>query len=403
MNVTLAEWECIISELQALDNKATLSGQEERHRVTLLAKASMLKQGISGDEARHATVSRLRKELGLPEPWIPEYAKVKNPRAVREWKNFLAKGEMRDTNLAGSQTISYTEGGSGGYLIPYGFDERQDVLMSQYSYDAIVRPEFCAEFETATGNPMSTPIVDDFTPSGSPVVYTVGASVILSEATQETQRSIKSAVVNWQDAPKFSSGVVVVPRELFDDAQYGIENAASLVEAVIARRHSIGLGRAMISGAGLTGGLTLNLPAGTKITSASSTLALTDWTSLYSTLPVWYRQGAVWYMHDNTRLALYNLLQTSGRTAVELPTQFMGLPIAICNDMNATAAGAANIVVLANPRYLMKRKAGSYIQMLTQRYADSGSIGFLGIMRADFATALYGSASAPVASMSQHA
>lgn len=410
-SIALNELTETIQELETLTSKQNFTKQDEHRHAFLLAKVSLLKQGVSGRDIAEARMDSLRAELGIPKYQMRKL-RITNPIAVAEWRSMVedakefqrmvARGEVR-ANEAGTQSITAPSGSVGGFLVPFGYDDRQDVLMSKYNLDAIVMPPYCAEFDTGKGNPMTTPVVDDFALVGSPASVNMSGSV--PESTQGTEQDMVVGRVAWPEVPTWRTGRLAVSWELFQDAQYGIESVAGLIEAVFAKRHAIGLGRAMITGAGVTSGLINNLPSGTTITSAASTLALPDFTGLYAELPVWYRKNAVWFMHDNTRLALYNLLQTSGRVATELPTQFMGLPIGVCNSMTPQAAGAKSVVVIADVTYLQKRKAGTYVQRYLEAvgHAEAGMIGFQGFMRADFSPALLTSPLPPIASLNQHA
>ena len=183
--------------------------------------------------------------------------------------------------------------------------------MSQCALDQIVMPPFCTEFPTPTGNPMKTPVVDDFSTSNSPA--SIGKSYILSENTLDTDIPINTSQVPWGETPKFSSGSINITTELMDDAQYGIENAGtgSCRSGDCPPCHAIGLGQAMITGLARIGGLTANLPSSTAITSASSTLALADLSACMPNFRFGIADRGVWYMHDNTRLALHKLLESS--------------------------------------------------------------------------------------------
>jgi HK97 family phage major capsid protein len=402
----------IHAEIDALENKPTLSFKEEQRRVSLLSKAATLRSGVSALELNRATLYQMRKELGMTQGDMWAH-RIKDERTVaeyhamladaREFQRSIARKEIR-ANEAGTQTLTYTEGPAGGYFVPFGYDTRQDVLMSKFALDQIVDPAFCTEFPTGNGNPMSTPVVDDIVETGtSPVTFTVGAARVVAENTADTEQDIKTNAVPWSETPTWRSGVLLITWEMFHDAQYGVEGVAGLIEAVVARRNAIGLGQAMITGQNVSGGLTSNLPAGQVSTSAASALAIDNFIDLYGSLAAPYRMNAAWFMHSNTQIALYKLLQTTGRSATELPTQFMGRPIAVCNSMNAQGAGVPNVVVLADVNYLQKRKAGTpNLQKYVERYAEYGVVGFQGFYRADFNTALWGSQVPPVVALSQH-
>ncbi len=412
-NTRLEALQSTIAECEQLTTLPKMSEQQRQRFTWLLAKQAMLRDGVQESEINAATIYRLNKEMGITEQQMFQH-RVKDPQAVADWHGLLLRdrqfanrvkrGEIR-ANLAGAQSLTASEGSAGGYFVPYGYDDRQNVLMAKYAVDDIVLPPYCTQFETGSGNPMATPMVNDFVTTGSsPIVFSNGAATIVNENTLGTPQDIITDAVQWASTPNWRSGRLVISWELFEDARFGLAQVAGLVEAVVAKRMSAGQGPAFITGAGLSGGLLPTLPAGTKVTSNSSTLALADFISVYKKLPAAYRRGAAWFMHSDTHVTLYELLNTSSRPATELPRMFMNCPIAVCNSMNAAGAGVPNVAVLAHPDYLQKRVADSHIQRYVEApgLAENGAVGFEGFQRCDFNVALFDAQFPPCASLQQH-
>ena len=75
--------------------------------------------------------------------------RVKDPQAVADWHGLLLRdrqfanrvkrGEIR-ANLAGAQSLTASEGSAGGYFVPYGYDDRQNVLMAKYALTTLYCP-----------------------------------------------------------------------------------------------------------------------------------------------------------------------------------------------------------------------------------------------------------------------
>ena len=394
-----------IEELEVLTSKPSLSSRDEKRHAFLLSKVSLLKSGISVTELRNYETDRLRQEAGLSR--LPERAATKLPADVEaEWRSF-AKGEpVRATsvppdrevraNEAGQQTITWTQGTPGGYFVPQGFSQR--LFETMKNYDQLFDPRFCNVVETDTGASMPFPVIDDVS----------NASVQVGETSQSTEVDVANFGSTTLNAWSFRSKLVAVSIELLQDSNFPLP---SILERVFALRHARGVGKAMVSGSGVsqpTGLITGALAAGAPIVVASGSSSNTggaetgsasvgtqDINAAYHSLDPAYRRGACWAMSDGTLKYLEGLLDKSGRPLVYLgwgldneglgPCVY-GLPIAICPSM-PTMAAAQNSIVLYNPNYLVSRRVPS--SMYVRRYWEipalvtAGLVGFEGWLRAD--------------------
>lgn len=395
-----------IEELESLTAKPTLSGRDERRHSFLLAKISLLKQGVSVHELRTYEQDRLLREAGLNR--APQSARTKLPVEVeKEWRDFAAGKNVRLTsrppdrevraNETGQQSITYTQGAPGGYFVPQGIHDRAFETMRQY--DQIFDDKFSNVIETDTGANTPFPAWDDVT----------NASVQVGEAQQSTEVDIANFGNVQLNAYAFRSKIVGVSLELLQDSNFPWP---SILERVFAMRHARGVGQALITGSGVqspTGLLTAVVASGAVpvIASGSSTntggsetgatsIGTNDINSLFAKLDPAYRPGACWYMADSTLEYLRTLLDKQGHPIVSfhksltdtfMETPFiLGKPVAICPSMPSLGS-SKNPVVLANPFYFVQRRVPSsmYVRAFWQNptLVTYGLVGFESWLRVD--------------------
>ena len=249
--------------------------------------------------------------------------------------------------------------------------------------------------------------------TGSPLV--AAKSVIVGESISNSYGFVKADSVQFGATPCYRSGIVFASTELEQDSAF---NLLQLFEQVFNRRHSQAFGADMINGAGTLAsgsgpgvayGITSALPAGTTVTSASSTLALSDLETLYTTLPRQYRKGAKFYMSSDTLLVVSKLVESANRNNSGTLDKLFNRDIVTCDSMNNSAAGATATVVFAHPGYILQRRVrgSAFIRRFSQGgdtlgAIESGLIGYQSYFRADARPMLYDSVQPPVASLNQH-
>jgi HK97 family phage major capsid protein len=432
INQSLEERFKVISELEAIDSTpGDLSRKQESRKATLLAKLAALRDGTAVEELRRWEQDRLLREAGLPR--APERGRLGrlDEDIEAEWRNFAQGGEVRKTHvppdsevraysgqLAGQQSILTTQGGKGGFFVAPGMSPR--LYSAMKAYDAIFDDQFCNVVETDTGAVTPFPIWSD-----------VGnAAVQVGETVQGVEVQVAPIGSTQLNAFAFRSQIVAVSIELLQDSNWPI---GAVLEKIFAKRIARGVGKAMISGTGVsspTGLITGAIAAGAKVVVASgsstntggaetgaNSIGSVDLGKLYAALDPAYRdQTAAFYMNDGTLQYIRQLTDKQGRPLIELGRDgltgttgtvayLLGKRVAICPSMPSMAS-AANSVVFANPDYIVQRRVPS--ATFVRRFAEAvnlveaGLCGFEMWSRFDSNLVSGDSNFAPAAVLQQH-
>jgi HK97 family phage major capsid protein len=396
----------LTEELLQLSSLPNPTKKQERRSSELMAALSALKFGHTVEEIRHWQQDRLLREAGLPK--LAETGRLGrlSQENEAEWRAFgrgepvrpsrVPKDSELRANVAGQQSITYTQDIPGGAFVPQGMYDRAFESIKQY--DKIFDPQFSNIVETDTGANMPFPVWDDVT----------NQSVQVGEASQSTELDVANFGSTGLNAYSFRSKPVGVSIELLQDSNFPI---GKILERVFAMRHARGVGAALISGSGVnapTGLTTAVLASGASpvIAAGSSTntggaetgatsIGTQDINTLYHKLDAAYRSGAAWYMNDNTLSYVDGLLDKQGRPIVKfcdgLNGQYgvpyiHGKPVAICPSIPAMAS-AKNSVFFGNPMYFIQRRVPS--SMYVRRYWQNptlvqfGLVGFESWLRVD--------------------
>lgn len=122
----------IVSRAQVLAR----GGQSDRKQAdALLSDASTIrKSGLSSDEARRKYSNAVAATLGLPETDYSKKAQEQRhcEKVFREFLSGRGDAELRDMSV-GSESISYTQGADGGFLVPQSFYDSVILGMTQLS------------------------------------------------------------------------------------------------------------------------------------------------------------------------------------------------------------------------------------------------------------------------------
>lgn len=403
---TFTELYNAIEECERLSSLESPTQQQRTRCNFLLAKISLLKQGVNPAELRRAEQDRLLGMLGQPR--LPERSRTGLDAEVeQEWRKFFAGEPVRSTmippdrevraNEAGTESISFTQGVPGGYFVPLGMYDRAFETMKQY--DQVFEDWASNVVETDNGASTAFPVWDDV----------ANASVQVSEAAQSTEVDIANFGTTQLNAYAFRSKIVAVSIELLEDSNFPL---GKVLERVFAMRHARGVGAALISGSGVaapTGLLTAVVASGAVpvIASGSSSntggsetgatsVGTVDIGKLYASLNPAYRPGAVFYMHDATLQYLAQLLDKQGRPVVSFRKGLeddgdgtyviMGKRVAVCNSM-PTMGSAKNPIVFGNPLYFIQRRVPSsmYVRSFRENptLVQFGLVGFESWLRVD--------------------
>jgi HK97 family phage major capsid protein len=397
----------LTEELLQLSSLPNPNKKQERRSSELMSALSALKFGYTAEEIRHWQQDRLLKEAGLPKLAASGRLGRLDDEAESEWRAFgrgepvrpahVPKDSEVRANLAGQESITYTQQIPGGAFVPQGMYGRAFETMKQY--DSIFDSQFCNIVETDSGNNMPFPVWDDVT----------NQSVQVGEAAQSNEVDVANFGSTQLNAYAFRSKIVGVSLELLQDSNFPI---GAVLERVFAMRHARGVGQALINGSGVnapTGLTTAVLASGASpvVAAGSSTntggaesgatsIGTQDINTLFHKLDAQYRSGAAWYMNDATLSYLDGLLDKQGRPIVKfcdglngqssVTPYIHGKPVAICPSIPAMAS-AKNSVFFGNPMYFVQRRVPSsmYVRRFWQNpsLVQFGLVGFESWLRVD--------------------
>jgi HK97 family phage major capsid protein len=398
----------VISELETLTSKPSLNKRDEARHAFLLSKVSLLKSGVSVGELRRYEEDRLLAQAGGPRLPDPHRRGHLDEESETEWRKFALGEEFRATfrppdkelraNLAGTESITYTQGAAGGYFTRPRMHE--DSFESMKQYDQLFEDWASNIIETADGSGMQFPAWDDVN----------NQSVQVGESTQSNEVDVANFGTTQLQAWAFRSKKVLVSLELLQDSNFPI---GQILERVFAMRHARGVGAAMATGTGVNspaGLITAALAAGASVTVASgssqntggsetgaTSVGTTDIGKLYAALNPIYRPGAVFAMNDSVLQYLAQLVDKNGRPVIDFgigpardnqgPT-IWSHPVAICPSFPALG-NTHNTVVFYNPNYFLQRRVPS--SMYVRRFweapglVENGLVAFESWLRVDSA------------------
>jgi HK97 family phage major capsid protein len=369
-----------------------------------------------------------QSELALDRERFRSYESPREQEYRRSFANYLRRGqtgitpeerqllaqwliEHRTTDsqgqAAGSQTLSYTAGSSGGYLVPAGYVYDVDVATKYYC--PFLDDDVFNVLNTATGNLLPYPTSND----------TNNQAAVLAESTQDTENPLSFGVVNF-NAYKYSSRIIRVSLELMQDSAFNLED---FLKQQFAIRFGRGYEAAFTTGTGSaqpTGILTAVLSsAATPVVAAgsstndgfgtaSSTVGTNDLIALEHSVDPTYRRGSSFLLHDQSLKSIKQLLDKYGRPlwlpgiAANAPDTILGYPYVINQQLpKIGTAGAGGVVLFGDmKKFLVRKVKDLQILRLDERYADYGQVGFIGFARVD--SNLVDAGTHPINSLSQH-
>jgi HK97 family phage major capsid protein len=342
-----------ILEIHDLTSEARrLAGGSQADRKTadvlLMRCANIRESGLSSDEMRRQYTGALIESINgsaaerraQHEVMFQKYFQSRTPQDRKRILTEFSETEKRDF-LAGKQAITYTEGGSGGVLVPNSFYEavtlamaQVDPLLDQTRVNLIPEPGYAM-------NPKSFPGYD---------LTQVQASLVS-----------ESSNTGVPDAFPVASGSML-NGYIFRMATYGSveidDDDFELAMKTIGRAHGVGLARGI--GSYLVTGTGASQPSG-LLTGASfsnvicqgdshtgAPLSATDIFAIYFSLNRVYRAApkCAWVMADATYQEVRKLQDANYRPLLQMRDDtetLMGKPVLISPSM-PTGAGSNGIV-----------------------------------------------------------
>lgn len=305
------------------------------------------------------------------------------------FRNFLIRGERGLTHdelnalVAGrpqnAQSGQQSNGAAGGYLVPTGWGG--ELLEALKSFGGM--RSVATVIQTAGGNPLPWPTVDETAQEGEIVAESVAAS------SQDATFGTLSI-----GAYKFSSKIFTIPFELLMDQGPGID-----VEAFIRRAAATRIAR--IQNRLFTTGTGTNQPRGIVTAAVAGKVGATGQTASvlsddlidleHSVDPAYRAMPGVGFMfHDTTLRVLKKMKDAQNRPlwmpgfTTKEPDTFNGYKYTINQQMPTMAANAKSILFGDMSQYMIR----DIMQVTLFRFDDSvytskGQVGFLAWARAD--------------------
>ena len=365
-----------------------------------------------------------------PRSMVKGGAKAENMRMLNEAKSKMDRASVEQREqLAGTQSISYTEGTVGGYFVPAGFV--YDVEKATKFYANLLDGTTVRIMETATGQILPYPTSND----------TQQAWAILGEAQLIQQNNSGSGTLadNYTSvgvpptnqagdvllghvnfgAWKGSTGLIRVSLELLQDSAFSIE---SFLTEAFAVRLGRGYEAYLTNGSGASqpygilpaithSGAVAVVAAGSNPNDASgntgaNSIGYQDLINLIHSVDPTYRRGAKFMLHDQSVRFLKTLLDKFGRP-LWVPGMKDGEPDTVCgypyviNQSFPTIAPSATTVAFgAWQKFIVRKVKDLQVMRLDERFADYGEVAYVGFSRID--SQLVDSGTHPLNTLIQH-
>jgi HK97 family phage major capsid protein len=356
--------QCVKEVMELQDEARKLLKRGTPHDIALATELrkryeAIERRGFSSDEMRVKYVEALGEEVGVRrKPEDAEYRTIFDKYITGDLQ---ADGtEFRDF-LAGTQSIAYTQGPQGGYLIPFAYDPTVREAMSQV--DEILDPDV-TDFTMTDG-----PFLQPSQVSGYDL-STVSAQLV-GEAAQQTAQvvpTVAGATLRNNLIFRATFGATLEAEQDVPDFASKIVRAASVALARTIGLHVL-TGR---GGSDITGIATTLISSFTNGTSGKITL--TDLNNFYFGVNRWYRNSpkAGWLVSDGVYKLLRAATDGSGRPLLDVIDDqevLLGKPVYLCPSLGATylSLGLTGALIFGDLSHIVIRASRPTIQRTTQQ------------------------------------
>jgi HK97 family phage major capsid protein len=342
-------------------------------------------QRSSGGEVVAANTMRERRQAELVGRYLRFGIDTLSGAEKREMSAY--KVETRDGQVAGTQSVSYTNGPAGGYLVPATFAHELDVATKWFANLMNV----CRTIKTDSGAIINFPTSNDTAQTASQLAETVAA----------TEEDVTFGTVPL-NAYKYTSGLVKVSGELLQDSAFDLDTfLAQRFGERFGRRYEAdftnGSGSGMpkgiltaVASSGVTPVTAIGSSAndGSANTGANS-IGSNDLVNLEHSIDPSYRRAAKYMFHDATLGFLKGLLDKFGRPLwtpsmiAGEPDRINGYEYVLNQSMPKIGASNVSIVFGAFEKYVIRQVQTPSVKRLNELYATSDQIGFVAFARVD--------------------
>ena len=371
-------WDAAKAFLDAKSQNGTLSAEDTATYEKMEAEVVSMGKDIERLERQAAIDAELAKATSTPiatKPGVGARTKgeEKTGRASDEYKASFWNA-MRTKTPTPMLLNALSEGtdSEGGYLVP---DEFERTLVQALEEENIFR-QMAKIIQTSSGD------------RKIPVVATKGtASWIDEEGAYPESDDVFSQV----SIGAYKLGTMIkVSEELLNDSAFNLE---SYIATEFARRIGAKEEEAFFigDGTGKPTGILANAGGAEVGVTAAGAAAITadEVIDLFYSLKSPYRKNAFWVMNDATVKAIRKLKDNQGQylwqpsLVAGTPDTILGRPVKTSAFMPALAAGAKTMAFGDFGYYWIADRQGRSFKKLSELYAATGQVGFLGSQRVD--------------------
>jgi len=358
-----------------------IGGQADREEKLAAAE----NRANAGDPRRPAPDHQQQRAAADDHEKTPEYKEVFRKQLrfgvaslESEERNVLVLGRANLPQEARAQATGTDS--AGGYTVPEGFAGTIDKALAMWGpmWDGGI----VQELNTATGNPLPYPTVDDTASRGR----SKGENAAVNDdGTDDVVFGEKMF-----NAFIYDTGMVKVPLELLQDSAFNIE---ALMTELFGER----LGRT--ANEVLTTGTGTGQPSGIvtassmgKTTAGATAFTADELVDFFHSVDPAYRQSprCRWMFNDTTLAAIRklkdgqdNYLWQMGDVRSGEPDTFQGKPYSVNQAMADSAGGAKPIIFGDMSKFLVRKVRGFEVMTLRERYAEKFQVGMIGFKRFD--------------------
>ena len=304
-------------------------------------------------------MARLNAAMGMDSP-----EKKETERAYATYKN--AFWEKMRTGVP-QNALKESSSSSGGYLVPDSFESR--------IIDALENKNIVRKVSHSIKTSQNLKI---------PVAVKNCDAIWVKEGEQHFPTEAEFGEVKIE-AYKLAI-MELVSDELLEDSGFDLEGY--IIDSAI-KKIAETEEETFIKGDGIKKPLGLIHQASVgAVTSDSNTIDVDDMINLKHSLKEPYRHNAVWLVSSDTFLALSKIKHYRGNPFMgELPDKegvyLLGYPIYVCKSLDNIAPGSKSVLFGDFDKFWIGDRGSRSIKRLSEKYADSGQVGFIVSERVD--------------------
>ena len=341
----------VVNEAEALTRQTTITKRDEQRLNFLLAKMSSLRSGALAPENMS---KRFFSDL------------------------FRGAMETRTTPAfaAGSQSLTYSQGPEGGYLVPQEF--HNEIVVGMAQFDPLLDENVVTVVPSKDGSlrPYTVPGIDLSTFTAVKVGET-------SQQNEQTEPEVTGTALGSYTYRASFGASIELEEDMFEPTQALMQEAFSIG---LAR----GIGADLINGDGSTGpqGVLTGADNSGVTTAGAGAITATDIEDIYFSLDRFYRSQpkCAWVMSDATYGMVRKAKDSNNRPLINVVGDMeylMGKPVHVSPSM-PESAGDKGIVFGDLSRYVVRvSRLAVERNLQTPGYIEKGRALYIGRMRAD--------------------